>query len=273
MPWRKIRQTGFKKMGLSAVAINGDTYNNEIHKELEKLLHCVVITSPELCLEHDRFRQLLNSSKFAEKIGAIIIDEAHCISQWGDKFRALYAELGTLRAFVPHKVPFFITSATLPPLVLAQVHATVHMQAETSYHVNLGMDRPNIAWFIRRMAGAKKDFESLAFLIPHATDNGLAELVQTMVFFDDINVALEALKWIRNQLPPHLRGQVAVYNSRRSKCTKDRVLQDYRRSRIKILFTTEAAGMGCDLPHVEQVVQFMVPKSMSIWMQRAGRGG
>ena len=112
-------------------------------------MHHVIITSPELCLEHDRFRQLLNSSKFAEKIGAIIIDEAHCISQWGDKFRPLYAELGTLRAFVPHKVPFLITSATLPPLVLAQVRTTVHMQVETSYHVNLGMDRPNIAWFVR----------------------------------------------------------------------------------------------------------------------------
>ncbi|KAF8222182.1 hypothetical protein L208DRAFT_1173292, partial [Tricholoma matsutake] len=87
------------------------------------------------------------------------------------------------------------------------------------------------------------------------------ELVQTMVFFDDINVALEALKWIQNQLPPHLHGQVAVYSSQHSKCAKDHVLQDYQRGQIKILFTTEAAGMGCNLPHVEQVVQFMVPKS------------
>ena len=95
------------------------------------------------------------------------------------------------------------------------------------------------------MAGAKKDFESLAFLIPRAADNELAELVQTMVFFDDINVALEALKWIRNQLP-HLRGQVAVYNSWCSKHAKDHVLKDYLRGQIKIIFTAEAAGMvGC----------------------------
>ncbi|KAF8239911.1 hypothetical protein L208DRAFT_1560243, partial [Tricholoma matsutake] len=106
---------------------------------------------------------------------------------------------------------------TLPPLVLAQVHATVHMQADTSYHVNLGTDRPNIAWFVKRMAGAKNDFESLSFLIPDATDEELMELVQTMVFFDDINVVLEVLKWIRSRLPPHLQDQVAVYNSRCSK--------------------------------------------------------
>lgn len=74
------------------------------------------------------------------------------------------------------------------------------MQADTSYHVNLGTDRSNIAWFVRWMNGAKKDFESLAFLIPDATDDELTELVQTMVFFDDINVALEAMKWIRSRL-------------------------------------------------------------------------
>lgn len=99
------------------------------------------------------------------------------------------------------------------------------------------------------------------------------KLIQTMVFFDDINVALEASKWIRSWLPPHLQDQVAVYNSRRSKRAKDHVLQEYRKGQIKILLTTEAAGMGCDLPRVKQVVQFMVPKSMSIWTQRAGRGG
>ena len=155
--------------------------------------------------------------------------------------------MGTLRAFVAHKVPFLVTSATLPPLVLAQVRTTVHMQADTSYHVNLGTDRSNIAWFVRRMTGAKKDFESLSFLIPNATDDELTELVQTMVFFDDINVALEAMKWIRSRLPPCLHSQVATYNSRRSKRAKHRVLRDYRKGLIKILLTTEAAGMVCCL--------------------------
>jgi hypothetical protein len=77
------------------------------------------------------------------------------------------------------------------------------------------------------MTGAKKDFESLAFLIPDATEDELTELIQTMVFFDDINVALEAMKWIRSKLPPHLHSQVAVYNSRCSKHAKDCVLRDY----------------------------------------------
>ena len=79
-------------MGLSAVAVNGDTYNNEIHKvflfkphahskkliwyikEIEQLKHRVIITSPDMCLEHDRFRQLRTASQVAAKLG----DEIGC---------------------------------------------------------------------------------------------------------------------------------------------------------------------------------------------------
>lgn len=214
-------------------------------QDIAALKYRVVITSPEMCLEHDRFRQLLSSPRFAEKICAVVIDEAHCISQWGDKFRPIYGKLGTLRAFVAANVPFLITSATLPPLVLSQVHKIMHMPKKTTYHLNLGTDRPNIAWFVRMMKGGKSDLESLAFLIPNATDDEVLKLVQTMVFFDDINLALQALKYLRSLLPPHMQRQIAVYNSRRSRRSKARVLRQFREGKIMILLTTEAAGMVC----------------------------
>ncbi|KZT04201.1 uncharacterized protein LAESUDRAFT_620716, partial [Laetiporus sulphureus 93-53] len=47
--------------------------------------------------------------------------EAHCVSQWGDKFRKIFAELGRLRSLAPLHVPFLATSATLPPLVLDEI--------------------------------------------------------------------------------------------------------------------------------------------------------
>ena len=200
-----------------------------------------------MCLEHDLFRQLLSSPKFAEKICAMVIDEAHCISQWGDQFRPIYGDLGTLRAFVTANVPFLITSATLPPLILSHVHKIMHMSKTTTYHLNLGTDRPNIAWFVRKMKGGKSDLESLAFLIPNMTDgdNIVLELVQTMVFFDDINIALQALKYLRSLLPLHMHNQIAVYNSRRSRRSKARVLRKFREGNIRILLMTEAAGMVC----------------------------
>ncbi|KAJ6479075.1 P-loop containing nucleoside triphosphate hydrolase protein [Mycena sanguinolenta] len=257
----------FEEMGFSAAAINGDTYNDDIHKEIEALKKNVIITSPNMCLKHDRFRKLLSNPKFADKIAAFVVDEAHCITQWGDKFRPEYAELGTLRAFVPVHVPFLVASATLPPPVLAQVRKSMYIRADTSYHVNLGVDRSNIAWICRHMQGAKSDLESLDFLVADE------DLTQTMVFFDDINLSLAALEHLRNLLPDWRKGEIVAYSSRRSPRAKRRVMDEFRRGKIKILLTTEAAGMGCDMPSIQQVVQFMVPASLSIWMQRAGRAG
>ena len=248
-------------MGLSAIAVNGETYNKTVHKvrlenclvffsglifflqDIMALKYCVIITSPEMCLEHDHFRQLLSSPRFAEKMCAVVIDEAHCISQWGDKFRPIYGKLGTLRAFVAANIPFLITSATLPPIILSQVHKIMHMSKKTTYHLNLGTDRRNISWHVRMMKGGKSDLESLAFLIPNATDDEVLKLAQTMVFFDDINLALQALKYLRSLLPLRMQGKIAVYNSRRSRRSKARVLRQFREGRIKILLTTEAAGM------------------------------
>ncbi|KAK7002050.1 P-loop containing nucleoside triphosphate hydrolase protein [Favolaschia claudopus] len=209
----------FRKMGLSAIAVNGDTYSTRIHEEIEKSKH--------------------------RQVAAFVIDEAHCISQWGEDFRPEYAQLGSLRAFVP-----------------LHVRKSLHFSTDTSYHVNLGTDRPNIAWFVQHMKGAKSDLDALNFLVgAHDPDDveALIEVAQSM--------------HVRDLLPPHLRGAVALYHSRRSKRSKRIIMEKFRTGEIKILLTTEAAGMGCDLSHIERVVQFMVPASLSIWIQRAGRAG
>ncbi|KAF8341697.1 hypothetical protein F5887DRAFT_1076461 [Amanita rubescens] len=179
----------FSGIGLKAVAVNGDTYSKDIHKKFKKRHYNVIITSPEMCLEHVQFRSLLNLNAFAKNILVLVIDEAHCISQWGDKFRKSYADLGTLRAFVPAKVPILATSATLPPVILAQVQKTLLMDSESIFHVNQGTDRPNITWFVRRMTAAKSDLESLSFLISLDEDGNVISFRQTLIFFDDIKVS------------------------------------------------------------------------------------
>ncbi|KAJ3816705.1 P-loop containing nucleoside triphosphate hydrolase protein, partial [Lentinula raphanica] len=204
----------------------------------------VIITSPDMALEHDPFRSFLSNPKLAQNILSIIVDEAHCISQWGEKFRPIYQRLGTLRALVPAKVPFLATSATMQPTVLSEVCNVLHINPIDSFHLNVGTDRPNIAWFIHRMKAAKSDLDALNFVLKkdRASDE-ITDLIQTMVFFDDINVSLEALKHLRAHLAPELRGQIAVYHSRHSSNSKRRILEEFHSGKLKILLTTEAAGM------------------------------
>ncbi|KAN0082804.1 hypothetical protein V8E55_008599 [Tylopilus felleus] len=130
----------------------------------------------------------------------------------------------------------------MPPHVLKQVCTTMHIDIETSYYLNLGVDRPNITWEVRHMRAGKSDLESLRLVLPKkfGGEGNENDFKQTMVFGDDINILMSAL-----------------FHSRRSPRAKEIILERFAKGKIKVLFTTEAAGMGCDLPHIELVVQFM----------------
>ncbi|KAF8723171.1 hypothetical protein AX14_009490 [Amanita brunnescens Koide BX004] len=263
----------FRDMGLSAVAVNGETYSSELHKDLDSGKYQVILSSPEMCLKHSDFRKLLSSAKFSKGICSIVVDEAHCITQWGPQFRPEYADLGDIRAFAPH-APVLITSATLTPSSLDHARKIMHVDASSSYHLMLGVDRPNIAWSVRHMERGK-DLESLQFIVPpHKADSDTPiQLISTMVFFDDISLAMTAMVYLRDLLPPSYHQKIAVYNSRRTPRAKKKIMKRFRSQEIQILLTTEAAGMGCDIPHIVRVVQFSVPKSLDIWLQRGGRAG
>lgn len=71
-----------------------------------------------MCFEHEAFCKILKEENFNKDICAIIVDEAHCISQWGGDFRKVYALLEKLRAFFPQGIPILATSATLNQPVL-----------------------------------------------------------------------------------------------------------------------------------------------------------
>jgi superfamily II DNA helicase RecQ len=238
-----------------------------------------------MCIQNDKFRGLLCKPEFSKHIHVFIIDEAHCILQWGDKFREEYSKLGTQHAFVLAQVPFLVTSATLTPDDLSKIRKLLHIELSQTYALNLGNDRPNITWNVRHMQAGKSDIESLRFLLPHNLGPETPRLESTIVYFDDINLSMEAWRWFRSQLPPHLCNRVTVYNAWRGLLSKDFVLHQFWDSNIDILFASEAAGMvstivyicsvcakwrliqGCDMPNVKIVVQFMMPKSLSIWLQ------
>jgi superfamily II DNA helicase RecQ len=204
----------------------------------------VIITSPEMCLKHEEFRKLLEDPSVSKRILAFIVDEAHCITRWGDKFRDAYASIGTLRAFVPARVPFLVTSATLTPQDLTAIRKCVLMQEASTFHLNLGNDRPNIFWKVIHMEGGKSDLKALSFLFPDKdAPVNMQTLEHGLVFFDDIFLSMTARHWFQEHLPQHLRDRVQCYNSRRGEQSKSRVLTEFENGDVDILFASEAAGM------------------------------
>lgn len=215
-------------------------------QELNAGSHRVVLTSPEMCLEHPQFSKLLRSAEFTKNVSTIVIDEAHCISQWGESFRKKYAELGKLRSYVPDSVPFLVTSATLPPLMLDEVLQKLCFSMKRTFFVNLGNERLNITPVICRLHGAAKDLDTLNFTIDEAQEQ---HLQRTVIFFKTRDLTYKGYKHLQTLLPPDKQDRITFLHSGRTNRARTKVLHDFRDGKTDILCATEAAGMVRNTNH------------------------
>ncbi|KAJ7103240.1 P-loop containing nucleoside triphosphate hydrolase protein [Mycena belliarum] len=263
----------FKKVGLKAAAVNGDTYTRNLQKDLDSQTHNAIFTSPEMCFKHDPFRKWLRNPATAQRALGAIIDEAHCISQWGGDFRPHYAELYRLRGALPVGTPILATSATLSPAAIKDVCSTLHIDLDEAFVLNLGNDRPNITPSIIEMKSAK-DYGALKQIFgPPSEVHGIADVPKSIVFANAVKKTQIIKRMIYREYPNLPPGSVDFLHAHRTAKAKRRVMKDFRRGKIKILVATEAAGMGADISDIELIVQFGVPSSLAVWTQRAGRAG
>jgi superfamily II DNA helicase RecQ len=151
-------------------------------QRIESRRYNIIITSPEMCLEDTRFSKLLRTPEFMWHVLSIMIDEAHCVSEWGESFRKSFGELGRLRSYVPATIPFLVTLATLPAHILDNVVQKLHISKSRAVFINLRNDCPNITHMVCRMRGAKGNLAALDFIVNECSTGG--PMVKTIVFFE-----------------------------------------------------------------------------------------
>jgi superfamily II DNA helicase RecQ len=196
-----------------------------------------------MCLKHPAFRKWLTAKETAGNIMAIIVDEAHCISQWGGDFRPVYSQLEKLRAFMPPEIPILLTSATLPPAALKDCCSCMNVDLNDSYFLNLGNHCPNITTKVLRMDGST-DYKAIYDVLPDPnTIMSAKDLPKTIVFTNSVNAMQILCCDARQHYGASFRRHIDFLHAHRTANAKQRVMKLFRKGVIKLLIATEAAGM------------------------------
>ncbi|KAJ7482618.1 P-loop containing nucleoside triphosphate hydrolase protein, partial [Mycena latifolia] len=232
----------------------------------------IVILSPEMLLSRKFIDGVLRKSEFGARCLSVFIDEAHCISHWGDSFRKKYASIGIIRAFLPRSTPLIAVTATLTPRVHQDLITKLQFNPNDYIFCTIGNDRPNVAQVIRALEHPANSFRDLDFLVS-TTMAQPSDIKKTFLYTDDIKDGGKIIDYLNARVNTtyRSRGLVRPYNAAMSPEYRAEVMSLFKAGIVRILVCTDAAGMGCDIPDIELVVQWKLPKNLSSWIQRAGR--
>src|SRR4051795_12847655 len=247
-----------ERLGIRAHTINS-TNRDEWDRVRELLAEDAVdllLISPER-LNNPRFREGM-LPLFAERVGLVVVDEAHCISDWGHDFRPDYRRLRDMLAALPEGVPVLGTTATANDRVVADVEEQLGGAVKT-YRGELG--RSSLRFEVVELPGQADRLAWLATWLPQLPGSGI---VYTLTKRDADVVA----EWLTTRGIPAEAYSGEVESERRI-AVEDRLL----RNELKCVVATSALGMGYDKPDLGFVVHYQAPGSVIAYYQQVGRAG
>ncbi|KAI0310478.1 P-loop containing nucleoside triphosphate hydrolase protein, partial [Amylostereum chailletii] len=154
-----------EKQGIHAIALKAETATAENYRKIEDGVYRAIVVSPEeLMKDGGEFESLLKKDTFTSRIISLVWDEAHCVSTWGD-FRPEYKDARRLRYLLPPTIPFYLTSATLPSLILKDVHDILQIRPSQHVLIHRSNDRPNVSLSVCKMQHSLTSYDDLAFLV------------------------------------------------------------------------------------------------------------
>ncbi len=246
-----------ERMGVRAATINSDNQDEwtEIETRLVRNEIDILLISPER-LANERFRTQALAG-IADQISLLVIDEAHCISDWGHDFRPHYRLIERIARTLPPNLRFLATTATANNRVMEDLVAILGPGLEVSRG---DLNRSSLTLQAIRLPGQAERLAWLAEQLSILQGNGI---IYTLTVRDANQVA----DWLKS------RGfNVEAYTGE----TGDRregLEQALLNNQVKALVATTALGMGYDKPDLAFVIHYQMPGSVVAYYQQVGRAG
>ncbi|HTU72247.1 MAG TPA: DEAD/DEAH box helicase [Trebonia sp.] len=266
------------RAGIHARTINSANTEDwdQVYKEIAARQVDVLLVSPER-LNNPGFRdQVL--PRLTEAAGLIVIDEAHCISDWGHDFRPDYRRIRTLLAELPSGIPVLATTATANERVTRDVAEQLGTGLDPGQHgagldpgpqedgvlvLRGALDRESLRLAVVTLPTAH---QRLGWLAARLADGSLpgSGIVYTLT----VAAAYETAAFLREQ-----GIEVLAYSGKDDQARRLEAEEALRANRVKALIATSALGMGFDKPDLGFVVHLGAPQSPVAYYQQIGRAG
>lgn len=250
------------RAGIRARTINSSNTEewDTIQREVSAGEVDVLLVSPER-LNNPDFRDRV-LPELAAATGLLVVDEAHCISDWGHDFRPDYRRLRTMLADLPPGVPVLATTATANARVTADVAEQLGTGGGTDALVLRGpLDRESLSLGVLRLPDAA---HRMAWLAEHLDELPGSGIVYTLT----VAAAEEVTAFLRQS-----GHAVASYTGKTENADREQAEEDLLANRVKALVATSALGMGFDKPDLGFVVHLGSPSSPIAYYQQVGRAG
>jgi ATP-dependent DNA helicase RecQ len=244
--------------GIAATFINSSLEPAEISRRLGGLLrgeYKLVYLAPERLVVADFLDGTLRRLGADRGINAFVVDEAHCVSEWGHDFRPEYRQLSLLRRHHP-AIPILAFTATATPRVRADIVAQLALR-DAAVHLR-SFNRPNLFYGVR-----PKTQRSYAELRTEARAGG-AGIVYCLSRRRVDELALQLQTDGIKALPYHAGLDAA---------TRRDSQEAFIRDDVQVIVATIAFGMGINKPDVRWVIHYDLPKSLESYYQESGRAG
>lgn len=257
---------------LNALNIHAVAFNGEATKEYKSMIMNMfkeanpdnfielLYVTPEMMNMNKRFQDALDGLHRKRKLARIVIDEAHCVSQWGHDFRPDYKQLGQVRKRFSG-VPLMALTATATENVIMDVMHNLDMKNSEVF--TQSFNRANLYYEVRLKSG------------PGTVVNDIISLIKEK-YEDQCGIVYTISRKSTEDVAKKLRDagiKAAHYHASVDAADKAKTQRLWQTDRVRVVVATIAFGMGIDKPDVRFVIHHGIPKSLEGYYQETGRAG
>lgn len=249
----KDQVESLKAKGIKAMALTSGIKFSEVDTLLD---NCIYGNYKFLYLSPERLQQEIVQERIKQmNVNLIAVDEAHCISQWGNDFRPAYKNITVLRNIKPHVNVVALTASATPNVVEDIISELDFIQPKV---FKQSFARPNIAYSVID------------------TEDKYYQIERILKTYKDASIIYVRSRKASVDISNHLnsKGFYSTYfHGGLSNQEKTKKLNQWLNNQTRIMLATNAFGMGIDKPNVETVIHINLPESIESYFQEAGRAG